>query len=881
MKITTRVIALLMVIAVLLTGICISATAQETSIQEVPVVQDKNFDIVNFLCLIGVLQEQQSTLSREITKGEFIEMLIGIFEIEAIEAERQLFFDVPLGSRYADAVNTAFELGIINGGSDGNLNADKILSMTDAVVMAVRALECNEIAVLNGGYPNGYLSFALKYDLLDEINGVSANVTFGDGARLIYNVLNAGILKTNDGKDFYFDKGDSILKSYFKIEKIRGIVDCVPNISIYGDDALDKGKISVSDVVYDNSDETFEKYIGYRVEAFISKDGSYEKIIYMYPYKNKEKIIEAERVESYKSGELVYIDDNHKRQDESMSVSALTLKNTDRITVPQNGIEIPKYGDFRLIDNNGDSSYDVIFITDLTLARVVADCGKSNKIYTNDTVFYSIELDEYDEYEICDVNGLIIEPSSIKEGSVISLYEKSDKSFLKATIYDNVEIIDVDGISQTEINGNSYTEIFDSEGNMRRTVVDFSSIYNQNIIAIGNKYEVICDENDKIIMVSKKVPSDSWELGYLIKWGRSGGLNDNLILKVYTAEGTFEEIECADRIKLNGISGSSQSDLLAKCEKSLIKYRKNSEGNIAGIDFPGSIESGWDFRVCGETGEGNRNITRYYSSTSLIGGQIAVGSDTLVFSIPKDVDDEDFYQVSNKSALVNRKYYKNAKAYITDNEALYAAAIVLGEDDNSIGTSSVKMFVTSIRNTWYENDDDYRKQVVGFVNGKLRSYFLGSKTTLSYKVSDNETIELSEGDVVQLSLDLHGDISNIKINFDQSKMKAIGVSYTSVDDIVYGSSSETIMNYGTLYEKKDGYYRFIPEGFSEPSKYYYPITSSTYVYQCDSSQSKKSGKRYEVITMNDAEAAKNIPGTEEKIFFMHGETSVPFIVIYK
>ncbi len=876
MKIRTRIIALLMAVAVLLTGTCIAATAQETSDS-----YDKNSDIVNFLCLIGVLEQQQDTLSREITKGEFIEMLVGISGIEEIKAERQLFFDVPLGSRYADAANTAFELGIITGGSDGNLNADKILSMTDAVVMAVRALDCNEIAALNGGYPNGYLSFALKYDLLDETSGVNANVTFGDGARIIYNVLNAGILKTNDGQEFYFGTGDSILKSYFKIDKISGIVDCVPNISIYGADSLDKGRISVSDVVYENSNEEFEKYVGYRVEVFIFKEGSDEKIIYMYPDKNEEMVIEAECVESYKSGKLVYVDDKNKKHEVRISDSALTLKNTDRITVGQNGIEIPKYGNFRLIDNNGDSSYDVIFITDLTLARVVADCTGSNKIYTNDPVFYSIELEEYDAYEICDVNGLKIEPSDIKEGNAIGIYQKSDKSFLKATVYNNVETIDVHAISETEINGKGYTEIFDSAGNMRRTVVDFSSIYNQNTITIGNTYEVIYDETGKIIMVVKKLPSDNWRLGYLVKWGTNGGINDNLILKVYTDEGIFEELECADKIKLNGVSGSTEADLLAKCEKSLIKYRKNIEGDISGINFPGSIESGWDFRVCGETGDGNRNITRYYTSTSLIGGQIAVGSDTLVFSIPEDVDDEAFYQVSNKSALVNRKYYKNAKAYITDNEDLYAAAIVLGKDDNSIGTSSAKMLVTSIRKAWYASDNDYRTQVVGFVNGQTRSYFLDSKTTLSYKVSDNETIELSEGDVVQLSLDLHGDISNLKINFDQSKMKAIGVSYTSVDDIVYGSSSENIMNYGTLYEKKDGYFRFIPEGYNAPAKYYYPVSSSTYIYRYDSSESKKSEKRCEIITINDAEAAKNITGTGEKLFFMHAETSVPMIVIYK
>ena len=89
------------------------------------------------------------------------------------------------------------------------------------------------------------------------------------------------------------------------------------------------------------------------------------------------------------------------------------------------------------------------------------------------------------------------------------------------------------------------------------------------------------------------------------------------------------------------------------------------------------------------------------------------------------------------------------------------------------------------------------------------------------------------------------------------------------------------MNYGTLYEKKDGYFRFIPEGYNAPSKYYYPVSSSTYIYRYDSSESKKSEKRCEIITINDAEAAKNIAGTGEKLFFMHAETSVPMIVIYK
>lgn len=81
--------------------------------------------------------------SENVTRAEFVKMILGVFGIEA-NGNSAGFEDVTSGDWYAPYVNTAYELGIVTGVSDTYFGANEKITRQDAAVIIQRACKSAE-----------------------------------------------------------------------------------------------------------------------------------------------------------------------------------------------------------------------------------------------------------------------------------------------------------------------------------------------------------------------------------------------------------------------------------------------------------------------------------------------------------------------------------------------------------------------------------------------------------------------------------------------------------------------------------------------------------------------------------------------------------------
>ncbi len=155
---------------------------------------DRYYTQISALSEAGIINgydDDTFRASAPITRSEFAKLFCGAMGIN--EGGNKKYTDVDAdfwGAKYIDALSGA---GIINGYEDGTFRPNDNICFKDAVKMAVCAKNLDDIAEAKGSYPDGYMKTAQQYLLtenVDDMEDISANITRGQAAALLYNVKN-------------------------------------------------------------------------------------------------------------------------------------------------------------------------------------------------------------------------------------------------------------------------------------------------------------------------------------------------------------------------------------------------------------------------------------------------------------------------------------------------------------------------------------------------------------------------------------------------------------------------------------------------------------------------------------------------------------------
>ena len=224
MKMWRKGAAWLLVIAVLLCQMAVFG-AEDTAVQAASV----SSDVESRLKAFGIFGEYEQIDSTPLTRADMAAYLIKAknVNIETMGGS-QTFIDVGTDSTYYKAVEAAYAYGIVKESSDGLFHPEREVSLTEAVTMAVRAMNREGIAEMFGGWPQGHLTVASQTGLLEGI-GSAQILTKTDAAIMIDNMLDAASVKltyTATGETEIEENEDvTVLEDYFDVTEYRADID--------------------------------------------------------------------------------------------------------------------------------------------------------------------------------------------------------------------------------------------------------------------------------------------------------------------------------------------------------------------------------------------------------------------------------------------------------------------------------------------------------------------------------------------------------------------------------------------------------------------------------------------------------------------------------
>ena len=152
------------------------------------------------------LNQGQYGPESHIRRGDFARMVYQAFELSP-SGSSNVFYDVPSGAYYAEAVNTLYARGVVSGVGGGYFSPDTALTRQDAICMVQRAMRTVGWSANDGyasalagysdsgsvaGYAQGAMSFAVQRGYLPTSGGrlsPTQPLTRVDMAEIIHRVL--------------------------------------------------------------------------------------------------------------------------------------------------------------------------------------------------------------------------------------------------------------------------------------------------------------------------------------------------------------------------------------------------------------------------------------------------------------------------------------------------------------------------------------------------------------------------------------------------------------------------------------------------------------------------------------------------------------------
>lgn len=890
-----RIIAYLLALFILFTTCSITVSAEAEVINEV----DAYTGLLEKLEILNKSESYDPEAS--ISRIEFLTTLLKAIKAESASdsSERQIFFDIDLDSEYYPIISIAYSLGIIKGKPDGRFAPDDAITSTEALVMIIRAAGCEKIALEEGGYPTGYLVCGKRFEFTAEINvNDSEAMKKKTAERMIYNLLTAATVNiTKDG--ITINNDSTLLKNIYHITEARGIVDTNSYANIYGGKRCESGKISIENKLYDVDMEFDGKYIGEKVVYYYNEEkrSTNRKIVYLYPDGSSRTKIDAEDLNYITPNALSYNDETGKERKLEISPDAVVLENSVKVSISEKGYSLPKHGMVSAIKANESSKVNLILVSSEKIGIVKSIANES--IYLDGEGTFNYDANEYNSVIIQNGNDEKISIEDIPIQSLAEIAEAPDKERLEIKITNSAKTITIKSFSEKSNNGFPYYVIYDTESNQYTTIRDFDKFSDDNKIASDLTVTALFDSRGRIAAFIKS--GESCRYGYLYKYKKeTTGFNNDVVFRVFTDEGIFEDIILADKvINIATNAELNRDDILELCsEKQVIKYILNSKNKISKIEFASNNILSEGYKIAGTTPAGSYNeTTRYRKDGKLFGGLFALGDDTVIFEIPEDKNSEEDYHILKSDSIVDQSYYPDAVGY-TDGNSSIAKAIVLNTVPR-VGRDSSRMLVKSVINVYNAKNGKNETALVGMVNGSEKTISAASLSVLDCIVreksdGENKKVTVNDGDVIRYDLDSDGQISQVLLVFDYSERIPYGQRKTAADSsgnayiyqIAYGDKglswgSDAIHAYGKASRiQDDKYLRFKWYGDAEEDGYSYPINQqTTYIYEYDNTNNKSASVK--AVTINDIITEENSKDSEEKILMIARVGGVPLIVIYK
>lgn len=868
MKFSKRVLSLLLLVTFVVANTVMPAFAAGFSDVEETSKYSKAITTLNTLGVINGYEDGTFKPDNNVTRAEFTAMLLrakGVGDMGDTSLENPPYPDVvdPDVSWAIANIRTAQSMGIVNGYEDGTFRPSNNVLYEEALKMIVCALGYANYSPEGTEWYTKYLTSATKLGILKGVEGsVSVPATRANIAQMLYNCLEIDVAEDNESS------GKTWLQDSLKLTQKTGIIYSnkvtsltSPNINLRSNEILIKDlETGTTDKYTTSNAASYGDLIGRKVQYYYEYDRSAGANVLssLSEANNSTFEINAKDLEpstSTSSSIKYYKDGGGKEQSVNVSADSLVIYNDKLYGSTATASTYARYfaseglptiGSLKLLDNDYDGTYDIVFVDDYDV--YVVDTASTSTYTVTDKILKdnngnarSIVLDpnEDDNLYFVDTNGTEVGFSSISKGATISV-KKSNAS-------NGGDVITTVVVNKSNAKGKVSGLVSGESITVGGTTYKYSSaapwIDGSGSLAepqMGDSATFYLDLNGDVVAYDKSTSTDSnQKYGYLIKGNVSSkNMEDTLYLTILSSGSGSTRYTCDKNTKINGSTYADANALLSEliscaalqaeniekenenAASQVVKFTLKSDNTVDEIVTAqkganvSSIES--DKLVMSEdftTGSDNKPSTKYTSSTGLTStsGKVAKLSGATMFYVPKDRSDEDDFKILYTSDLKSGStYHVEVFDMLTTN---MPKVIVFYNMTTAVGEVNYATPVFVVTEGYgNEHETGYAKNGSNGTMYKLCGYEINTSGSLSethYWIADDSASlaeSLKVGDVVRLGKDSKGfstlkerdilygvnvdrdtvislnDISNFSAPYDSAVGSSVAGQYYIVDD---------------------------------------------------------------------------------------------------
>lgn len=780
--------------------------------------------------------------------------LLGLSDVADSSAQTSMYPDMDESHWANGFVNTATAQELVIGDDTGLFRPNDKIKYSEAVAILVRALGYTPQADSKGGYPSGYIATANSIGLS---KGVSASqdklISRGEVARLAYNSLTIKLMEqTGFGSNINYEITDkTLLTDKLNAELVTGKVEVVGSSALTGSDPLEKNQIQIDGKIYGMGKADVRNILGLTVDAYVTKksSGKTQSLLAVIPADGKNTVLTVnadniEKIENTGSAMALYYfadaDKSKKSTKANIESDAIVMYNGK--TADKEKFAVIDSGSIVLLDSDGNSKYDIVFVNE-TVNYVVDDVYTSSNRITDKYNMGTLELDTEadDKTVILEKGNESITVADLNEWDVITVTKSEDEELIYATVVQN----SIKGKVSEKDEENVYID-----GKKYKVAANYTES-----LGLGTEGTFYLDYEGKIAAFDgKTVKSDNY--AFLESAALSTGMDKVLQLKLFTKEGNTEILSTPAKVRVNSQTGLTPAEALEKIgsEKQLITYETNSKGLVTRINTHITSDGiDTDSFVMNLKED---NVVYRASSSKLIGSDmnVTVGSETIIFDIPQN-GSIDEYAIRDKSIFTDGGLY-NVMVYDMT-EDYKAGVIIVTNSDAKADEDSAIAVIDKITKTSNEDGETVYK-LYALSRGKEITYVSANENTF---VKNGGEL-LAKGDIIQYRTNAKNEIDAVTVLFDASKK-----------DVEFKNEiSENLTTvYGKITKKfSDSINVQVADGKAEN----YSIENVT-VYVYDSSLSKK------YLTVGDTSDLEKFDNDGGRVFIRIYKDTVKEIVVVK
>lgn len=749
-----RILSVLIVLSMLLGLVSINVAAADY------ISENTQLDVLKALEIVYGYDSEETKAFSVMKKSTFINFLLNMTEGAKYTAD----YDT-------SALEQAKSLGLID--SAAGVSDSDVLIKEEAIKMAMCLLGYGEVCLQSGGYPMGYTAKAAGIGLTSGLS-LSNEVTNAEAYNLLYSTMRTGIsapLTYGDDSSIYLTYEDkTILNVYRKIYEVNGIVTANRTSGLYEEKGASVGSVMINEERYSDPDDLLYNYLGYDVLAYAKRSSDNEfGIIYAEVDKDVEVVeFDSEDVKSV-AGDIssieYYVDDVTGKTRTVAIPGTVSLLYNNVVWADYTDADFKKpNGHITLIDNDGKGGIDVIKL-DFYQTMIVSSVSiTSNTITSEYTYAGSLEKLELDKYKKGGDNILFFKDgeaatiADVQNGDVLSVFESKSGENKSIVIHItrgkvNATVTSYNAENKEVVCGDVIYRISDVYLDAAKNNESFA-----DEISAGTRFAFWLDIRNQIA-AAKVESGDSMYYGFVKGVATTADLNPTMVYRLFTDEAEWENINFAEKVRINGEKRAEVMNLRSRIEaaqNTVVGYTLDKHGCIDRLE----IAEEYDPYVANPApvNAERLNVTPErtnqfrYNNTSFDSYFYMTG-DTKVFVVPSaDPENEDLYNIGNNYSFTSDESV-TFQCYGCDEYGFVDMVVVKRDAATSTKVGNSPYFVRQV------------SEVVDSEGGITKQVTVSSGTYLGLSILADTPSRLdgvNAGDLIKIHVNAKGYIDNLE-----------------------------------------------------------------------------------------------------------------------